>query len=62
MCDFHRILNAQSILLFIRYLLSPGVSFQYKCWFGLLHLFKLTLRHTAAHIKGDSELMAKLWH
>lgn len=58
MHKFHHILNAQATLLFISYLLSPGVSFQYKCRTGLLHLFKCNLRNTVAYINN----MAELWH
>lgn len=53
MCIFYHILNAQSVLLIISYLLSPGVAFQYKCHFGLLQLFKWNLRNTAAHINNS---------
>lgn len=53
MCSFHHTLSAQHTLLFISYLLSPGVSFQYKYHSGLLHLFKCNLRNTAAHIRNS---------
>jgi len=52
--NFHHTLNAQSTLLFISYLLSPGVPLQYKCHFGLVHVFKRNLRNTAAHTNNSS--------